>query len=349
MNGFRWIVTLFASIYIQGAFSDVPLIEWKILPERPSAVGGQYSGVSNDVLLAVGGANFPKPLFEGGKKVWVDSIYALKPGSKEWIEAGKLPRPLAYGGSVSDDRGLIIIGGGDSEQHYADVFCLRWVSGKIVIELLPSLPQASAFHTAVLVDNTIYVTGGQENPSASVAQHALWRLNLNQIEKGWHSIKPWPGPARILPVAAVHQGAFYLFGGCQLYADETGETKRRYLTDAYRYTNKDGWEKLPNLPRAVTAAPGPAWVYQDQIMIFSGDNGENADRVWELKERHPGFDRDMVVFDVKENRWTQTGKVPFSLATTQSVLWQGGYVIPGGEDRPGHRISTVYKGIIVEK
>ncbi len=349
MISHRWIALLFALFFVQNAFSDLPAIEWKMLPERPSAVGGQYAGVSGGVLLAAGGANFPIPLFEGGKKVWVDSIYALKPGSNQWIDAGRLPRPLAYGGSVSDDKGLIMIGGGDREKHYADVFRLRWMNGKIVKDLLPSLPQPSAFHTAARIGNQIYVTAGQASPAASDAQREFWRLDLDQLQNGWRSLKPWPGPARILPVAAVRQGAFYLFSGCQLYANEEGETKRRYLADAYRFTEKDGWKKLPDLPRAVTAAPGPAWVYQDQIMVFSGDSGENADRVWELKDQHPGFDRDIVVFDVKENRWTRVGKTPFSLATTPAVLWQGGYVIPGGEDRPGHRTTKVFKGIFINK
>ena len=68
----------FAFVVASMAYADVPAIQWNVLPERPVAVGGQYAGVSGGALLAGGGAHFPTPLFEGGSKVWVDSVFALK-------------------------------------------------------------------------------------------------------------------------------------------------------------------------------------------------------------------------------------------------------------------------------
>ena len=191
----------------------------------------------------------------------------------------------------------------------------------------------------------LYATGGQAIPGASEAIHALWRLDMERVEDGWQSAPPWPGLARILPVLAVCEGSLYLFGGCEVYGDENGETKRRYLTDAYRYNELDGWERLLDLPRAATGAPTPAWTLGNRIAIFSGDDGEYADRVQELKDRHPGFDRDALILDLAQMQWSRVGRVPFSLATTAAVMWRGAYVIPGGEDRPGHRISTVFQGV----
>ncbi|MBZ0255221.1 galactose oxidase, partial [bacterium] len=248
-----------------------------------------------------------------------------------------------YGGSVSDESGFILIGGGDAEKHYADVTRILWKDGKCIQETLPPLPQPCAFHSAIKVGDAIYSIGGQAAPSSSSALHVFWRFDLRHSDRGWKALKAWPGPARILPVLASHGGDVFLFSGGELYKGDDGAAKRRYLTDAYRYNEKTGWEQLPDLPRPVTAAPSPAYVHQNQIIIFSGDNGEFADRVWELKDKHPGFNRDCVILDLDSNSWTQSGTLPFSLATTPSVIWQNSYIIPGGEDRPGHRIPTVYK------
>ena len=47
------------------------------LPDRHGFAGG-FAGVSHDALIFAGGANFPDaPPWDGGKKVWYDSIFVL--------------------------------------------------------------------------------------------------------------------------------------------------------------------------------------------------------------------------------------------------------------------------------
>src|SRR4051794_14537917 len=55
--------------------------EWKQLPSLPDAEGfaGSFAGVSNGALLVAGGTNFPgKKPWEGGAKVWYDTVYVLE-------------------------------------------------------------------------------------------------------------------------------------------------------------------------------------------------------------------------------------------------------------------------------
>ena len=51
---------------------------WERLPSLPDREGfaGLFAGVSGGALLVAGGANFPdaKP-WEGGKKVWYDTVF----------------------------------------------------------------------------------------------------------------------------------------------------------------------------------------------------------------------------------------------------------------------------------
>src|SRR3954462_3300250 len=97
--------------------------EWKQLPSMPDAIGlaGSFAGVSGGALLVAGGANFPDKMpWEGGRKVWHDRVWVLESANASWREVGGLPRPLAYGISVSSRDSVICVGGSDADRHYAD-------------------------------------------------------------------------------------------------------------------------------------------------------------------------------------------------------------------------------------
>ena len=69
----------------EGNSDQQPYFKWaeSQLPIPPGdthqpGLAGAFSGLSNDVLIIAGGANFPdNPPWEGGKKVWNDQIYVL--------------------------------------------------------------------------------------------------------------------------------------------------------------------------------------------------------------------------------------------------------------------------------
>jgi len=316
------------------------IFTWRTLLDLPQAMSGHFAGVSNGALIVTGGAHFPVPLFEGGKKVWVDTVFVLRAGKDKWETALKLDRPLAYGATITTDDGIVCIGGGDSEGNYAEVFRLEWTDGRIHRTSLPDLPKPCAMCGAAMLERTIYVAGGQESPTATAAMKDFWALDLSKAELKWESLEPWPGAARILPVAAAQDGAFYLISGAELLVGEDGKVSRRYLKDAYRFRPKEGWEKIADAPRPVVAAPSIA-EGQSHILVFGGDDGENADRVWELKDKHPGFSRDILAYHTITNTWAKMGTLPAGLVITTAVRWEDAIVIPGGEDRPGHRSAEV--------
>lgn len=78
---------------------------------------------SSGHVLVAGGANFPGArakaergewyAHEGLSKVRHDSIFLLADGA--WQQIGTLPEGLAYGGSISLDEGVLLIGGEDSQ------------------------------------------------------------------------------------------------------------------------------------------------------------------------------------------------------------------------------------------
>jgi N-acetylneuraminic acid mutarotase len=140
--------------------------EWKRLPNIPDREGfaGSFAGVSGGVLLVAGGANFPdrKP-WEGGKKVWYDTIFVLDRPDGEWKAAGKLPRRLGYGVAVAYRTGVVCVGGSDADRHYADAFRLEWKDGKVGTTPLPSLPMPIANACGALLGDTLYVAGARRS------------------------------------------------------------------------------------------------------------------------------------------------------------------------------------------
>ena len=75
-------------------------LQWRPLPSIPDHEGfaSPFAGVANGALVVAGGANFPgKRPWEGGTKIWYDSVFVLEKPDGAWKTAGKLPRPIGYG------------------------------------------------------------------------------------------------------------------------------------------------------------------------------------------------------------------------------------------------------------
>jgi N-acetylneuraminic acid mutarotase len=316
------------------------------LPDLPQASGGQMAGISNEALLVIGGSYFQRSLFEGGQKLWLETILALEPGAKTWKMAGRLDHPLGYGAAVSIDDSVILIGGSDGARNYAEVWRLRWKDGRLEKTSLSELPHALANIGAAVIGRTIFVAAGQLAPAATEAMKTLFALNLEERQPRWKELEPIPGPARVLPVVVAQGGSLFVISGAELFLDADGKTARRYLRDGYRYQpggkTGRGWHHVAESPRPIVAAPAiPDGA--TRVLVLGGDDGANAPRVFEMKDNHPGFSRDILAYDTKSNRWAKVGQLPVSLVTTSAVKWRGAIVIPGGEDRPGHRTARVLR------
>lgn len=322
---------------------------WGRLPPIPNPLGvaGPIVGTDGSSLLIAGGANFPDaPPWQGGKKVWHDRVYVLNEPDGKWHDAGTLAQPIGYAVSLSipdglgEGPGVAFFGGSDADRHYADGWLLRWRDGRLEQTKLPSLPRPCAQGCGALVGNTIYVAGGIESPDATVAMRQFWELDLAKQPLAWKELAAWPGPARMLSVATVQDGAFYLCSGVELSAGADGKPVRRYLRDAYRYRPDLGWSRIADLPRAAAAAPSPAPVNDPSgFLILGGDDGSRVD--FRPLDQHPGFPRSILAYNARRDAWEESGEQPASHVTTSTVLWRNRYVIPSGEVRPGVRSPEV--------
>lgn len=334
----KWIVLSMTVALVPAAHG----VEWTQLPGIPDREGfaGMFAGVSHDALIVAGGANFPdrKP-WEGGTKVWYDTIFVLESPNSEWKIGGKLPRPLGYGVSVTYRDTVVCIGGGDACQNSRDCFRLEWQDGRIVTTTLPPLPTTVANACGALVGNVVYVAGGQETPDSTTALRTVFTLDLSSTAHEWKQLPVLPENGRILAVAASFDDAFWIMGGAELLPAPGGKSIRKYLTNAARYAPELGWEAVPDLPTPVVAAPTPAPIANSGIHVLGGDD---ASQLTVAPADHRGFSTAILKYDPAEKTWQRTGEHPAPRVTVPCVRWRDMYVFPSGEQRPGKRSPEVW-------
>lgn len=341
MNRIRLYVCMTAAL---ATFSTAAadLTGWSKLPSLPDKEGfaSMFAGVSGGALLAAGGANFPdKKPWEGGKKIWYDTVFVLEKPDGQWKVAGKLPRPLGYGVSVTHGGGVVCVGGSDPAGHRAESFRLEWRGEKVESRTLPSLPRAVANMSGALLGNTLFLAGGIEKPDSTSTLKTFYALDLAAKQPSWRELEPWPGPPRMLAVAAAQDGSFFLVSGTDLSAGPDGKPVRTYLKDGYRFTPGKGWKRIADLPRAAVAAPSPApTLGQTQFLVVSGDD---ALQLATPPAQHPGFPKSVLAYDTRDGRWMEAGITPAPRVTGPSVRWHG-WVVISGEQRPGVRSPEVW-------
>ncbi|WP_343703510.1 sodium/solute symporter [Chitinophaga sp.] len=326
---------------------------WKEITSLPGADGlaGSYAGVSNGALIVAGGANFPNNTrpWAGGVKTWYDTVWVLENEGGQWKAAGKLPRPMGYGVSLTTPNGLLCVGGGNADGNYTDVFLLKYVNGKIETENYPALPEPLANACGVLLNGRVYIAGGQTSPTGGATRHS--RV-LDPGGSSWQALPDLPGPGRMLAMAGVMDGKVYIFGGVDLQ-----QGQRKYLQDAWVYQPGGAWKQIANLPYALAAAPTPAYpAGQSHLLLFGGDDGVNAIKTAELQDAHPGFSNKVLAYNTLTDAWSVTGNMPsntlpdaalnphastYAPVTTPLVVWNNNVVLPGGEARPAVRSKKV--------
>lgn len=318
--------------------------DWKRLADIPDAEGfaGPFAGLVAGRLVVAGGANFPdKKPWEGGTKRWYDRVFALDAADGAWREAGRLPRPLGYGVSITTPTGLLCIGGSDADSHRAEVFELRLDGDAVRAVPLPALPVTLANMCGALVGRTVVVAGGQETPAATAALARAWTLDLDRPDDGWKEIAPLPGRGRILAAAGASGDAFVIVGGADLSAGPDGKAARTWLRDAWRHDAATGWTKIADLPRAAVAAPSPMPLDdRGRLLLLGGDDGT---QVGVAPGEHRGFPREILAWEPAADAWVAAGCVGEGLVTTPTVVWNGTVVVPGGEARPGIRSNRVWR------
>lgn len=307
--------------------------------ENPG-VAGAFSGIVNDHLLVIGGANFPDKMpWEGGVKQWWKTLYAFNIIDKRWtIVEDFLPNALGYGVSIRLEEGLLCIGGCDMGACYSDVFLVSNEKNKWVIDVnWPKLPVPLACGTGTISGNNVYIFGGQTSMNKQIATSYAFVLDLEDKAAGWKSLPSWPGEPKGYSVSAAMDGKVYLFSG-RNYDDQGLLTVH---TDGFVFdTETIKWEKLQG---AFPVMAGTAFTDGKENILFTG----GVEEALPTTPEHPGFCNEVKCYNVKSNSLTLWGESPYAIPVTTNLVESGDTIyITSGEIRPGVRTPYILRGII---
>lgn len=355
-------------------------MQWKIASMLPDAsvmekqpgVAGPVTGISNDVLIVGGGANFPNGMpWNGAKKVYQDEIYLFRKKNGKMlatISSQKLPQRIAYSASVSISDGLIYLGG-ENESGVSDHVVMLKHDGKsdmIHFTQLQPLPFPLTNLGATVIKNVIYVAGGENSIGVS---NKFLSLDLSIPTAKWEKLPDIPEHVSHAVLASQSEEgrqAVYLIGGRAKGKNGISEI----YDSTYEFDlNLRQWRRKKSLPYAVSAATGIA-ISGNYIMVCSGDRGEvfskveliNAaiekesdlkkkqvliDRKISLLTTHPGFSKDVLLYDTATDGWETIGQLPVDApVTTTLVAWDKDLILPSGEIKSGIRSPKILTGRI---
>jgi SSS family solute:Na+ symporter len=328
---------------------------WPALPGPDDGVAGAIVGISNGMLMAAGGANFPVP--SGSDRWAVDkafhatiSVLGLA-GKEGWLGGFELAAPVAYGAVATTVRGIACLGGDDGRGAVRTSFLLQWnsASGRPETIPLPDLPVALAYGAAAAIGDVVYVVAGQTGASLATATNRVWALDLagwasGAAVPGWVELPALPGPARAFhAVVAQHNGfedCLYVMGGRRI--TESGQTVA--LSDVWEFTpSKETWRRRADIPEALMAGTG-APLGQSHIYLPSGADAASLEiDIDRVRDGHPGFLRRSWLYHTITDTWIEAGTTPANQVTTPAVAHRGAVYLVSGEIRPRTRTNDVWR------
>lgn len=338
-----------------------------------TGVAGPVTGISGNVLMAGGGADFPDALpWLGGKKKYYDDVIIYELNADRLIQKNKtfkLSSPVAYAANCSTENAVIYAGGENENGISNRVFQLSWNTSteELYSQHLPDLPLGLTNAAMVAYNDQLIICGGE---TATATSTKCFSLNLKDTAVGWIELAQTPRAVShmVLALQSVngHDYLYLLGGRCKKASGISDLYKEVYALDL----KTNNWEKKKDLPYPLTAGTGIK-LNDEHIALFGGDRGEtfhqselliaaikaekDTTRLAQLnKERvallngHPGFSRKILVYDSRTGGCVEEDSLPFQTpVTTTAVLWKNKIVIPGGEIKAGVRTPDIWSASII--
>lgn len=324
-------------------------------PGIEQGVSACYAGGLGRWLVMAGGCNFPEnTLAPDSKKRYYKGIYVAQSSdgdSLDWKLAGTLPQEMAYGVAVVCDGALIVAGGANDRGSLSSVYRIDIVEGMARTTVLPSLPHAMDNMAGTLVGRHLYVGGGLIGGKAT---NRVFRMDMDSLGKGWQEVTPFPGLARVQPVAgSVGRGRLAFFGG---FEPADGRNPAALAMDGCVYDEQTGeWTSVegPADDRGESLFVGGGIAVNpggDSLLVMGGVNKEvfldAVNRPQPDYLHHPiawyRFNPFTLLY--LDGKWqivsdsTSTARAGAALARTPHGL----YVI-GGELKPRVRSNEIYR------
>lgn len=355
---------------------------WKIAGKIPNLSSGKPSpglagpviGINNNVLIIGGGANFPDGMpWDGGKKVYHDDIYIFRNMNDSFVnipEDFHLPYLLAYSANGSTDKGIVVAGGENIQGPLNKVLLINWdkETNKPVVVYLPDLPRPCTDGALTVDKDRVYFAGGIDTSGVS---DGFYMLNLNDTAAGWQTLPSLPKPVSHTVLYVQNKDmdtCIYLVGGRKENKDSVSDL----YDEVYQFDLKTNqWSQKASLPYTLSAQTGVSWG-DSSLLVFSGDEGKTfhatelllikiaheknpaekqklIEEKNELQKHHPGYNGNVLLYNIRTNQWMKTDSIPFpGQVTTTAVKWNNEIIIPCGEIKAGVRTPDIIVGKVAE-
>ncbi len=222
---------------------DIASDAWSRGPDLPrghhhgsaAALGGRIYSIGG---FALAGIVFSTPM---------DEVWSLEPGSGQWLERARLPRPRGSLVSLALGGRIYAIGGRDAFDSFSDVDIYdpvsdEWTSG-------PPLPAAVDHLAAAVWEGKIYAVGGRLTRNAAFLSNSAALHVFDPDEGSWTRLSPMPTPRSGHAAAAI--GGFMLVMG--------GEIPGVFGENEAYDPAADRWLELPSLPTPRHGLGVQAW------------------------------------------------------------------------------------------
>lgn len=313
---------------------------WQELPSFPASAGlaSGFMGTSRGIILVAGGMSYKDATAEGSILYYANSVYALSRqlGEYRWDKVGHLEFPVAQGGSATWYDGIACVGGANENGCSSATFMMRWLPDeqRVQIQPMPPLPRGLRFPAAAILDNILYVAGGQDD-RGEFTQH-FWALDLKHADE-WLALNSWNGEPRsgtaLIAQSNGEKRCLFLIGG---------KAAGGLLDDVHCYDVVTGqWQKLDRLPYPVYLAPAAA-LGPSHIVLFGGMTARRASdaRRANITAAIPD---DTLLYNSITRRWSATTSPLHGIAATTAVESDEGLVIVGGVTKGGETTPTAYR------
>lgn len=313
-------------------------------PGIEKGVSACFAGTVGNTLLMAGGCNFPnKPAAEGGEKRFYQGIYAAQitdNNELHWRCIGQLPAPCAYGVSIPLEKGLLCIGGNNTQESFATAFVITIKEGKACVENYPTLPTKMDNFTGAHYGHRVIVSNGLQ----------LFELDLEHIELGWHALQPLTTKKLGQPISAFVDGSFCQWGGCTPKT-ETELTALNIAGQSLTHPLKELLPPKDDAGEEIYLGGAAAINLTEDTFVAMG--GVNKDTFLEaVNHPQPGYMTHPVewyrfnpyICAYQKGEWHIVGKeqIAARAGATLARYKQSVYLI-GGELKPGIRTPDIYR------
>ncbi len=322
--------------------------------DKNIGTAGLLKGVIDNKLIFGGGANFPGGLpVDGGTKVTHKDIYLyeIKDNKHVLLDQIQHDYPLAYGPSAIYKDKIYYIA--NKDESSSEILQVSVIDNKLNIEVIDKLPLTVENTIAEVYNNKLYFGIGSINGKNT---NELYSFDLET--KTFEVETEFPGELRSQALSYVYDDSLIVYGGAAAVTYKDGykygfkEKKWTKLADIIIDNNEYSilgadWCKL-NENELLVIGGFDKDVWKDAVFNLSTLTGEEHAKYRDAYFRRPveefKWNRDELVYNLKENTWTKLNEINFEAPCAHALLTTDTHIYSiMGEIKPAVRSSYIHQ------